>query len=142
VGVAFDTDEAYVAHVGDSRVYRFRDGQLSLLTEDHSLLNDYKKMAQLTEEEERNFPHKNIIVRALGMKDRVLVDLLSDGTEPGDLYLLCSDGLTGEVSEPEIREILSRCGDNLERACQELIEAACEHGGKDNITAVIIQVVR
>jgi hypothetical protein len=84
-----------VGHVGDSRVYRIRNGTIEQLTEDHSLLNDYLKMRKLTEEEIANFPHKNVIVRALGMKDSVKVDSKLDHPNPGDIYLLCSDGLSG-----------------------------------------------
>ncbi|MFN7697792.1 MAG: PP2C family protein-serine/threonine phosphatase, partial [Deltaproteobacteria bacterium] len=94
-----------VAHVGDSRVYRLRQGQLEQLTEDHSLLNDYIKMKRLSEEEIANFPHKNVIVRALGMKDTVKVDTRLDAPQVGDVYLLCSDGLSGPVTDPEIAEI-------------------------------------
>ena len=93
-----DDDGVYVAHVGDSRVYRFRDGKLEQLTEDHSLLNDYIKMKRLTPEEIANFPHKNVIVRALGMKDTVKVDTRFE-PEAGDVYLLCSDGLSGMVTD-------------------------------------------
>src|SRR5207253_4585278 len=114
-------DGVYVAHVGDSRVYRIRDGSLEQLTEDHSLLNDYKKMKRLTEEEIANFPHKNVIVRALGMKDSVKVDTVLDAPRTGDLYILCSDGLSGPVSDAEIKEIAGSHGD-LKTACAKLIE--------------------
>jgi len=137
----FHGDQVTMAHVGDSRVYRFRDGLLTQLTEDHSLLNDYKKMATLTEEEERNFPHKNIIVRALGMKETVEVDVLSESPEAGDIYLLCSDGLNGELEDDEITNILAGA-ENIEEACAQLIEGACEKGGKDNVTVVLVQVLK
>ena len=88
-------DGVYIAHVGDSRVYRIRDGNLEQLTEDHSLLNDYIKMKRLTAEEIANFPHKNVIVRALGMKDTVKVDTRFEQPQRSDVYLLCSDGLSG-----------------------------------------------
>ena len=140
VGAVFHDEEISVAHVGDSRLYRLRDGALVQMTEDHSLLNDYKKMTQLTEEEERNFPHKNIIVRALGMKDTVDVDVYSERPRPGDIYLLCSDGLSGEVTDDEMREIILDAEGDLELACRLLIESACDHGGKDNVTAVIVEV--
>jgi protein phosphatase len=136
----FHGSEVHVAHVGDSRLYRLRDGALALLTEDHSLLNDYKKMTTLTEEEERNFPHKNIIVRALGMKDTVAVDVVSLEPRPGDVFLLCSDGLSGEVEDDRMRDILIEAGADLEAACDSLIQEACDNGGKDNVTAVIVQV--
>lgn len=128
----------YIGHVGDSRVYRLRDGQLTQLTEDHSLLNDYIKMRQLTPEEIEAFPHKNVIVRALGMKDTVQVDIMHEPPQPGDVYLLCSDGLSGMVSDERMAEIV-RHGDDLDAQCEKLIEAANEAGGTDNITVILVR---
>ena len=88
--------------------YRVRDGKLEQLTEDHSLLNDYIKMKRLTPEEIANFPHKNVIVRALGMKDTVKVDTRLEQPRAGDVYLLCSDGLSGPVSDPDMLDIVER----------------------------------
>ena len=141
VAVVFRDDKYYVAHVGDSRCYRIRDKRLDQLTEDHSLLNDYKKMAKLTPEEERNFPHKNIIVRALGMKDSVLVDLASDSIRPGDLYILCSDGLSGEVEDPDILRLGLAHMDDVDAMCREMIKSANQNGGKDNVTVLCVKVV-
>ncbi len=141
VGMLFKDDRYYVAHVGDSRCYRVRESKLDQLTEDHSLLNDYKKMAKLTPEEEKNFPHKNIIVRALGMKESVLVDISSDVFRPGDIYLLCSDGLSGEVDDPNILRLASESGDRVEELCKKLIQTACANGGKDNVTVICVRVV-
>src|SRR3954467_15614593 len=121
-------DGVYVAHVGDSRVYRVRDGKLEQLTEDHSLLNDYIKMKRLTAQEIANFPHKNVIVRALGMKDTVKVDTRFESPRANDVYLLCSDGLSGPVEDPEMLEIISRHGD-LKMAASKMIERANENGG-------------
>ncbi len=135
----FSQNQVTLAHVGDSRIYRLRAGVLEQLTEDHSLLNDYKKMTTLSEEEERNFPHKNIIVRALGMKETVDVDVQTDSPQEGDIYLLCSDGLNGELEDPAIQELLMG-SDSLEDACERLIEQTCENGGKDNVTVVLVQV--
>ena len=129
----------YIGHVGDSRVYRFRDGQLTQLTEDHSLLNDYIKMRQLTPEEIEQFPHKNVIVRALGMKDTVQVDIMHEAPQPGDIYLLCSDGLSGMVSDERMAEIVRQGGDDLDAQCEKLIEAANEAGGTDNITVILVR---
>ncbi len=129
-------DGVLVGHVGDSRVYRLRAGELEQLTEDHSLLNDYIKMKRLSEEEIANFPHKNVIVRALGVKDNVKVDTILDIPRPGDTYIMCTDGLCGPASDEELREITSRTED-LEEACSALIERANEHGGPDNITVVM-----
>ena len=134
----FVGDHCYIGHVGDSRVYRFRAGQLIQLTEDHSLLNDYIKMRQLTPEEIEAFPHKNVIVRALGMKDTVQVDIMHEAPQPGDVYLLCSDGLSGMVSDERMAEIL-RQGDDLDAHCERLIEAANEAGGTDNITLILVR---
>jgi protein phosphatase len=141
VGLLFHDDKATAAHVGDSRIYVYRRGELRQLTEDHSLLNDYKKIAQLSKEEEANFPHKNIIVRALGMKDTVIVDHYTMAPEHGDIFLLCSDGLTGEVTDEQITQILIEADGDLEGAVERLIQTACENGGKDNVTAVLVQVV-
>ncbi|MCS6799393.1 MAG: Stp1/IreP family PP2C-type Ser/Thr phosphatase [Myxococcota bacterium] len=129
-----------IGHVGDSRVYRLRDGKLEQLTEDHSLLNDYIKMKKLSEEEIRNFPHKNVIVRALGMKDHVKVDTLLDQPHTGDVYVLCTDGLSGPVSDEEIRATLEGASD-LRNALEKLIARANENGGPDNITCVLLKVI-
>jgi serine/threonine protein phosphatase PrpC len=130
-----------LGHVGDSRVYRWRKGELRQLTEDHSLLNDYIKMKELTPEEIARFPHKNVIVRALGMKDTVQVDVMTDVPETSDVYLLCSDGLSGMVEDGELRDIIDRNQPDLEKTCAELIQAANRHGGVDNVTAVLIRIV-
>jgi len=111
------------------------------MTEDHSLLNDYKKMAKLTAEEERNFPHKNIIVRALGMKETVLVDIGTDSLHVGDIFILCSDGLNGEVPDDEILEITMQNLDDLDAMSSTLISRANAYGGKDNVTVVAIRIV-
>ena len=108
-------DGVLIAHVGDSRCYRLREGNFEQLTEDHSLLNDYIKMKKLTDEEIKNFPHKNVIVRALGMKENVKVDTLLDVPKPGDLYVLCSDGLCGPVADDEIRDVAMQANDLKKR---------------------------
>jgi protein phosphatase len=133
-------DGVYVAHVGDSRSYRIRDKKLEQLTEDHSLLNDYIKMKRLTPEEIANFPHKNVIVRALGMKDTVKVDTRFETPREGDTYLLCSDGLSGPVSDEELLEITLAAPD-IKTAGARLIERANQNGGPDNITVVLARWV-
>ncbi len=133
-------DGVYIAHVGDSRVYRMRDGAMEQLTEDHSLLNDYKKMKHLTEEEIANFPHKNVIVRALGMKDTVKVDTRFETPRVGDTMILCTDGLSGPVADENILRIVQQSSD-LSLAVSRLIDAANEGGGPDNITCVIARWV-
>ena len=129
-------DGVYVAHVGDSRGYRVRDGAIEQVTEDHSLLNDYIKMKRLTAEEIANFPHKNVIVRALGMKDTVKVDTVFEQPRVNDVYLLCSDGLSGPVTDEEMLEITTKSPD-LKSAATKLIERANANGGPDNITVVL-----
>lgn len=142
VTVYFAKDtEVVVGHVGDSRVYFFRDGVLKQITEDHSLLNDYLKAKKLTPEEIEAFPHKNVIVRALGMKDTVNVDINRVEPKDGDVYLLCSDGLSGMVPDKQIEQILQTQPD-LDKACAMLIDAANANGGNDNVTCVLAQYRR
>jgi serine/threonine protein phosphatase PrpC len=128
--------EVVVGHVGDSRVYFYRNGELKQVTEDHFLLNDYLKAKKLTPEEIEAFPHKNVIVRALGMKDSVQVDLNRVEPKQGDVYLLCSDGLSGMVSDAQICGVLGATSD-LERACGQLIDLANANGGNDNVTCIL-----
>ena len=130
-------DGVYCAHVGDSRCYRVRDRKLEQMTEDHSLLNDYIKMKHLTPEEIANFPHKNVIVRALGMKETVKVDTRFEPPQAGDTMLLCSDGLCGPVKDDDILKIINEYPD-ITTAAAKLIERANENGGPDNITALLV----
>lgn len=138
--IYFSQGRFVIGHVGDSRVYRIRDGGLRQLTEDHSLLNDYRRMKEMSGEEVRNFPHKNVVVRALGLGERVYVDLVSDDCHAGDTFLLCSDGLTDMLSDEEVLEICNEGAARLDQLAQRLVDAANEAGGKDNITALMIQV--
>ncbi|MEN9797667.1 MAG: hypothetical protein RL653_1363 [Pseudomonadota bacterium] len=138
VSVYFAGTTAYVGHVGDSRVYRFSRGELKQVTEDHSLLNDYLKSKKLTPEEIEAFPHKNVIVRALGMKDSVQVDVVRVEPQEGDIFLLCSDGLSGMVPDPLIRDTLTKTPD-LDAASKQLIALANANGGLDNVTCVLVR---
>ncbi len=139
VSTLFLDDAIVVGHVGDSRLYRRRDGSFEQITEDHSLLNDYIKMKHLSPEEIAAFPHKNVIVRALGMKDTVQVDVHVDSPRLGDIYLLCSDGLSGMITDPQIADLMSEERD-LDVLCERLISMANKNGGLDNITVVAIRV--
>jgi protein phosphatase len=134
------TGSVLVGHVGDSRAYLFRGGTLRQLTEDHSLLNDYVKNRNPTPEEIAAFPHKNVIVRALGMKASVEVDLGRVAVEDGDILLLCCDGLSSMVPDAEMAEILGAGARDLKRTAQRLVDAANDAGGVDNITCVLAQV--
>ncbi|MDB4996619.1 MAG: serine/threonine phosphatase PrpC [Myxococcaceae bacterium] len=141
VGAMFSPSKKrmYIGHVGDSRCYRVRNGQIQLLTRDHSLINDYLlAMPDLTEEQRSELP-KNVITRALGMQDQVVVDLQHDDPRDGDVYILCSDGLSGMIPDDEIQKIVTTAA-NIGDACKRLIEKANEHGGEDNITAVLIKI--
>jgi protein phosphatase len=129
----------YIGHVGDSRCYRIRGGKIRQLTRDHSLINDYLlAMPDLTDEQKSELP-KNVITRALGMQDQVVVDLQHDDPQPGDTYVLCSDGLSGMVSDDDIELIVASVTD-VRDACTRLIQRANERGGEDNITAVLIKI--
>jgi protein phosphatase len=129
----------YIGHVGDSRAYRVRGGEIRQMTRDHSLVNDYLlAMPELTEEQKSELP-KNVITRALGMQEHVNVDLQGDDASVGDCYLLCSDGLSGMIEDAEILEIVAGAP-TIEDACRKLIAIANEHGGEDNITAVIVKI--
>src|SRR5690606_34529367 len=141
VGALFSRSKRkmFIGHVGDSRAYRVRDGVIQQMTRDHSLLNDYlQAMPELTEEQRSELP-KNVITRALGMQEQVTVDLQSDEVQPGDLYVLCSDGLSGMMDDQEILRIVTET-DDLHEACRRLVNAANENGGEDNITAVVVRV--
>lgn len=140
VALAFSGNSAYLGHVGDSRIYRLRGDKFEQVTEDHSLLNDYIKMKDLTEQEIENFPHKNVIVRALGMKETVQVDVHQEEPEVGDIYLLCSDGLNGMVTDAAMRTILIENRKDLEAGAEQLIQAANAGGGTDNITVILVEV--
>jgi protein phosphatase len=129
----------HIGHVGDSRCYRIRDGEIEQLTRDHSLINDALEMKpDLAPEEIARLP-KNIITRALGMKDAVDVDVRSEPLAMGDMFLLCSDGLSGMVSDQEIVEVVSLTDDPQE-ACELLIAEANDGGGTDNISALVIRI--
>jgi serine/threonine protein phosphatase PrpC len=129
----------YVAHVGDSRCYLVREGQIQQLTRDHSLLNDYLLvMPDMTKEQQAELP-KNVITRALGMQDTVAVDVVPAYPQLGDVYLLCSDGLSGMLTDEEIRDIVVSSSD-LELTARRLIERANEHGGEDNCTVVLVAI--
>ncbi len=139
VATLFLDDRVLIGHVGDSRVYRHREGKLTQLTEDHSLLNDYIRMKKVTAEEAGKFAHKNVIVRALGMKESVQVDLMADTHQVGDVYLMCSDGLSGMIDDGGLAEILNDVED-LDDAVEAMIRRANANGGIDNITCILARI--
>ena len=129
-----------IAHVGDSRAYLFRDGDLKPVTEDHSLVAELVRSGDLTRDQAFEHPQKNLITRALGTEDGVTVDTAVLPVEVGDRFVLCSDGLTDMVREEGLGEILSRHPADPEGAVRDLLSAALEAGGNDNITVVVIDV--
>ncbi len=129
-----------IGHVGDSRAYRFREGTLELLTEDHSWVHEQVREGNLSEEAARTHPLKNVVTQALGGSAEPAVDILETDTAAGDLYLLCSDGLNTMLTDEEIERILADAS-GLPEAGQNLVIAANEHGGNDNITVVLLKVV-
>jgi PPM family protein phosphatase len=132
-------DEVAFGHVGDSRAYLLRDGQLKRLTKDHSLVEELRRQGRLTEEQAEEHPQRSIITRALGPEPSVNVDTMTFPARDGDVFLLCSDGLTTMVSDEEIRSILVN-SKKLRAAVNRLVEAANRGGGRDNITAVAFRV--
>ncbi|MCW3067957.1 MAG: protein serine/threonine phosphatase, partial [Solirubrobacterales bacterium] len=132
-------DEVAIAHVGDSRAYCLRDGELLRLTDDHSLVDELLRQGRLTPEEAVEHPQRSVITRALGPEGTVEVDTRSYRARPGDVYLLCSDGLTTMLAEAQIQELLL-ANPPLRDAGEALIAAANEAGGRDNITVVLIRL--
>ena len=127
-------------HVGDSRAYLIRDGKLEQLTEDHSLVAELVRSGKLSPEEAETHPQRSVITRALGTDPDVDVDTFSIPTQPGDLFMLCSDGLTSMVEDDVILSTVEKHRDNLQTAAKALIRAANKGGGEDNITVVFFEI--
>jgi protein phosphatase len=134
-----DGDEVSFGHVGDSRAYVLRGGELKRLTKDHSLVEELRRQGRLTEEEAEEHPQRSIITPALGPEPEVNVDTMTVPAKSGDVFLLCSDGLTTMVSDERMASILSE-SKTLRGAVGKLVDAANEQGGRDNITAVVFRV--
>jgi len=139
VACVFTDHEVLFAHVGDSRAYRIRNGAIEQITEDHSLFSDYVKLGRVDADSAGDFPHKNVIVRALGMKPSARIDLRRESLLLGDVYVLCSDGLSGMIGDDDIRHIVSEEPD-LDHAASLLIAAANAAGGADNITVALARI--
>lgn len=130
----FMDKHALLAHVGDSRCYRIRDGRIMQLTKDHSLVAELVRIGEITPEQARNHPYRNIITRALGTDDYVAVDAQDIPVEENDVYLLCSDGLSNYLEEDELlHAVQNQPSDSL---CDHLVQIALDRGGRDNITVV------
>ncbi len=140
VACLFWNSRIIVAHVGDSRLYRLRGNELRQVTRDHSLIEDLIAKGFYSREEARQNVRRNILTRALGSGDSITVDVLGEAAEAGDIYLLCSDGLTEMVSDEEIRLTLQKFSASLDRAAEELVAQANKHGGKDNVSVALVRV--
>ncbi len=138
VSLLIRDDNGYIAHVGDSRAYLIREGEIKQLTTDHSLVTEQLKAGFITEEELKHHKLKNIITRSVGFQSDVEVDLLIRDLEPGDHFLLCSDGLTNLVNDEDLLKIVSK--NSPKASCQKLIELANKKGGDDNVTVVVTAI--
>lgn len=133
-------DRAFIGHVGDSRAYLLRDGRLRRLTADHSWVYDQVRAGLLSDSDAHRHPLRNIVTRALGSSPQVTTDVAEEPVRAGDVFLLCSDGLTSMLQDDEIETSLSRNGNDPESACRKLIEAANSRGGEDNTTVVVVSM--
>ena len=129
--------EAIVGHVGDSRLYLLRGNELMRVTSDHSWVNEQVKLGLMNDDAAQRHPMRNIVTRALGSRQDVVVDLSSVDVEPADVFLLCSDGLNTMLSDEQIQSVLATHRKEPEAACQRLIQEANRHGGEDNVTVVV-----
>jgi len=138
----FYDDKVLVAHLGDSRLYRMRDGTLKQITRDHSLLQEQIDSGLITPEQAKHAQHKNLVTKALGIDPTVEPEIREYETLPGDLYLLCSDGLCDMVEDSDISMALEALGANLKLAAQQLVQMANDNGGKDNVSVILVRVLR
>lgn len=138
VAGVFDPQRVVLSHVGDSRCYRLRDGQLSQLTRDHSLLQEQLDSGLLTQEQAKFAPHKNLVTRALGVEKGVAIDTQEHVPIAGDVYLMCSDGLSDMLDDDVLQQILVSSSDLNDQAVQ-MVSAANDAGGRDNISVILIR---
>ena len=134
----FQDARSFIGHVGDSRCYRLREGTLAALTRDHSLLQEQIDAGLLTPEQAQFATHKNLVTRALGVEDTVMLEVSEIRVEEGDLFLLCSDGLTDMLTDERMAALLSVAG-TLEEKSRALVDAANASGGRDNISVILVQ---
>lgn len=136
----FYDNQMTVAHIGDSRLYRLRDGDFRPLTRDHSFLQEQLDSGMITAEEARHSQNKNLLTRALGIEPEVVSEIHDYEVEPGDIYLLCSDGLNDMVGDEELGGTIHALAANLELAADELIRMANDNGGRDNVSVILVKV--
>lgn len=136
----FHDGKVSIAHIGDSRIYRYRDYRLELLTTDHTVVQELVDHGFYTLEEARASEQRNIVTRALGIDPSVEIDLYDYDVRTGDMYLLCSDGLTDMVDDLDVANILRRSSTDLEYGTVELVNKALSNGGKDNVTVIVVRI--
>jgi len=137
VMAVFYNNQVTIAHVGDSRMYRYRDSKLEQVTVDHTFLQELVDRGYYTQEEADASLNRNLVTRALGIQPTTAVDIREDLAIPGDIYLLCSDGLTDMVDDQEISQIVSEFRDNLDKLAENLVDCANRNGGRDNISVLL-----
>src|SRR5262245_62857119 len=137
VGAIVVNSRCSVAHVGDSRAYLIRDGSITQITSDHSWVNEQVKLGFLTRHDASRHPFRNVVTRALGSKDDVVVDVAEQDVRPGDVVLLCSDGLNTMPDDDTIVRTVMEHGDDVDMAAQDLVARANQSGGEDNVTVII-----
>jgi protein phosphatase len=140
VAALLDQDRLVVGHVGDSRAYRLRQGQLVQITHDHSVVQTQIDAGLITEQDARHSPIKNLITRAVGSHEDIEVEVREHKVEEGDLYMLCSDGLTDMLEPHLVHQMLMDLSSNLQNCCDQLVAAANMHGGNDNISVLLMRV--
>ena len=138
----FYDNKVLVAHLGDSRLYRLRGGEFSQVTRDHSLLQEQVDAGLISPEQAKHAQHKNLVTRALGIDPSVEPEIHDYEARPEDLYLLCSDGLCDMVADADIAETLRAFGSNLSLAAQQLVQMANDNGGRDNVSVILVRVLR
>lgn len=132
------TEEVFVGHVGDSRAYLLRDGVFTQVTQDHSVVAEMMRQGILTKEKAKKHPYRNVITRAVGTSSGIEVDVIRKEKKPGDVWLICSDGLYGMVEESDIENALKTL--SLEDAAEQLLKLALDNGGRDNVSLVLLKV--
>lgn len=133
---------AHLGHVGDSRIYLIRAGELKQVTEDHSWIGEQMRQGILSKDEASRHPLRNVITRALGSREDVEVDVQEQVLQPDDRLLLCSDGLTTMLNDEEISRTVAEAGGDIDKACRRLVDKANDRGGEDNVTVVMVQYVK
>jgi len=141
VTAVVEDDACYIGHVGDSRAYLVREGEIRQLTRDHTFVNEQVEKGFMSKAEAERHPARNILTRAVGSTEDLAVDISETPLQPGDFVLLCSDGLSSMVPDPEILGAILEKGADMEEGCKKLVSLANEHGGWDNVTVVLFHAL-